>query len=109
MASIASLALAIAIGLDFFGGWPAVFGLAFLAVFPPDLLVANCCWTDSLVGLVGTATAYLTFKILAGGTVKPIYFALLVVTGTLSLLVKETCALFYARVCLRFSGRPPAT
>jgi hypothetical protein len=67
MASIASLALAIAIGLDFFGGWPAVFGLAFLAVFPPDLLVANCCWTDSLVGLVGTATAYLTFKILAGG------------------------------------------
>jgi hypothetical protein len=64
-ASILCLTLAAWIGAEFFGAWAAVFGVALLCVFPPELFVANRCWTDALVGLTGFSVFAVTLSILA--------------------------------------------
>lgn len=94
-ASILSLLAAAAIGLRFFGRQIAILALIFLAVFPPDLVLAGRCWQDSVVGLAGLLMFWLTLEIVA----KPrgwIYYAGLATLGAALLLIKETLIFCYA-------------
>ena len=67
-ASILSLAAAIWIGLRFFGSWIAVFGGFFLAVFPPELVIARRCWSDALTGARGNFDVVPYYGSSGGGT-----------------------------------------
>ena len=93
-ASILSLAAAIWIGLRFFGSWIAVFGGFFLAVFPPELVIARRCWSDALTGLAGILTLYLTMEIFSGRR-NWFFYVPLALIGTVAVLAKETSVLLY--------------
>jgi len=90
-ASILSLLLALEIGWRFLGPWPAILGLAFLCIFPPELVIARRCWIDALVGFGGLLLFRLTLA-------NPTSFisAALPVAGTSLLLLKESSIVIYA-------------
>jgi hypothetical protein len=98
LASIAILLLAIATGLRFFGPWPTVAGTLFLAVFPPELVIARRCWSDAPVELAGLAMMYCACVIWSG-TRRSYPYVLLPLVGSAAVLVKETTVLLYA-ACL---------
>jgi 4-amino-4-deoxy-L-arabinose transferase-like glycosyltransferase len=92
--SILTLLTTIFLGLRFFGPWITVFGTLFLAVFPPELAIAQRCWTDAPVGLAGVLMAYFTMQIWSGEkSLRPL--VLLPVAGSVAALIKETTPLFY--------------
>lgn len=93
-ASIATLGVALALGLKLFGTWSTLISLFFLALFPAELVIARRNWPDAMAGLAGFAMLY---WIAAIGTnphrrVPPLA---LVFTGTLAVLIKETLVLLY--------------
>ncbi len=94
LASILTLAVTMRLGLRFLGGWITVLAILFLAVFPPELVVARRCWTDASSGLAATAMLYLTLEIWSDTKRWPL--ALLPVAGTAAVLIKETAVLVYA-------------
>lgn len=95
VASVLALLVTIRLGRRFLGGWITVFAALFLAVFPPDLVVARRCWTDAPVGLAAVVMLYLTLEIWAG-TKGWWAAALLPVAGSAAVLIKETTVLIYA-------------
>jgi len=94
IASVLSLLAAVWIGLRFFGPWIAIFGGLFLAVFPPELVMARRCWSDALTGLTGILMLYLTMEIFSGRR-KWFFYVPLVLIGSEAMLVKETSILLY--------------
>ena len=94
-ASILALAAGIWTGWRFWGFGPALFGGLFLALFPPDLVIARRCWSDALVGLVGILMMYLTMEIFSGRE-RWFFYIPLVLVGSAAALVKETSILIYA-------------
>jgi hypothetical protein len=93
-ASLLTLLVAGWIGLSFFDEWITVFGVFFLALFPPDLVLACRCWQDSTVELIGALAFYLTLRIYAGGGERWPSAALAVVCAC-GILVKETFLLIF--------------
>jgi hypothetical protein len=95
LASILMLAVAAWLGLRFLGDWATVFGVLFLAVFPPELVVARRCWTDAPVALAGVAMLYLALEIWSGNRNRWIAL-LLALVGSAAAMVKETTVMIYA-------------
>ena len=98
-ASIAALGITALIGLEFFGHWITAIALLFLSLFPPDLFLAQRCWTDSMAGLAGLLLMYLTLKILSIRPARTAHCVSLAAAGAAALLVKDTCVLIYG-MCL---------
>ncbi len=98
LASIATLLLAIRTGLRFLGPWATVAGTLFLAVFPPELVIARRCWGDAPVELAALAMMYLACEIWSG-TKRWYPYVLLPIVGSAAVLLKETTVLIYA-ACL---------
>ncbi len=98
LASILTLLVTIRLGLRFVGKWATVAGTLFLAVFPPELVIARRCWGDAPVELAAVSMMYLACEIWAGA--KRWYpYVLLPVVGSAAVLIKETTVLVYA-ACL---------
>jgi hypothetical protein len=95
LASMATLGVAIAMGLRFFGTWPAVLGALFLAFFPPELVTARRCWSDALVTLSGAGMLYFTLAIWNGAKRWKSYLWLPLI-GSAAVLIKETTVVLYA-------------
>ena len=97
-ASILSLALLIPLGLQFFGNGITALASLFLAVYPPELVIARRCWQDALIGLAGIVMLYLTLRISASPrTTLP--YILLAGAGSAAVLIKETSVIMYS-LCL---------
>ncbi len=95
LASLFTLLVAIRLGLRFLGRWHTVLGLLFLAVFPPELVIARRCWSDSLVELAALAMMYLACEIWAQSQ-RLFPYILLPLAGSIAVLIKETTVFVYA-------------
>jgi hypothetical protein len=94
-ASMLALGLTALIGWEFFGPWITVIAMWLLSAFPPDLFLAQRCWTDSLVGLAGLLLLYMALKILHAQPVRAVHCIGLAAAGTAAWMVKDTCIVFY--------------
>jgi hypothetical protein len=103
VASILALVVTACVGLEFFGEWATVLGVALLSVFVPDLFMANRCWTDAMAGLAGLAMAWLTLKIFTGNRSLAVA-ALLPAIASVALLTKETSIIIYGPCLLAAAG-----
>jgi hypothetical protein len=99
IASVASLALLAVIGVRFLPPWVATYGMLYLVVSIPDLVVARRCWGDSLIGWLGLLMAWSACEI-ARDHRKWWSYALLIATGSFCVLVKEFGVFIYGAFIL---------
>jgi 4-amino-4-deoxy-L-arabinose transferase-like glycosyltransferase len=98
LASVLTLLVTLWAGLRFLGRWPTVAAVLFLAVFPPELVIARRCWTDAPVELAGLVMLIMACEIWSG-TKGPRAAVWLPLVGSAAFLIKETTVLVYA-ACL---------
>jgi len=94
VSSCLSLLVLAWIGLRFFNPWIALAAVTFLAVSVGELGSARWAWQDCTFGLFGLLLMYATCE-LTRDPRKPLWYLMLFVLGTLSLLTKQTGLLSY--------------
>lgn len=92
--SVAGLALAGVIGARFFPPWAAIYGMLYLALSLPDLMIARRCWGDALMSLLGSLMLWAACEITRNHK-RWWTCAVLVAAGSFSILVKEFGAFIY--------------
>ncbi len=92
--SVTTLALLGWMGHRFLPHWAALYGMLFLALSVPDLVIARRCWQDALMGTLGLLMVWCACEIKRDPG-KRWHYALLVAAGSFSVLVKELGAFVY--------------
>lgn len=92
--SVVSLLLVALIGFRFFNPAVTIFALLFMAVSPPELVMARRTWQDAMFGSLGLLMAYFSMEIMRNPK-RLVFYALLVVLGSYIMLVKEPGIIVY--------------
>ncbi len=100
--SILALAVAIGIGYRLFGPWVGLLTGVFLAVFPPELVVARRAWQDAVVGCFTLLLIYCASTI-AEEPRRSWASGAIVIFGSAFLLVKETALIVWG-LCLLWAA-----
>jgi hypothetical protein len=93
--SIASLGIVVLFGMRFFNRWIALYALTFMSFSSIPLAIARRTWSDAMLGFLGLLLTYFSCEIIRSKG-KLTWFLPFVITGSYSLTVKESGALFYA-------------
>ena len=92
--SIATLALLALVAMRFAPPWAALYAVLYMAFSAVDLTIARRCWQDALMGAIGLVLVWCACEI-ARNPRGRWHYALLVFTGSFSVLVKELGAFVY--------------
>lgn len=98
LASVATLAVIAALGVELLGIEGAIVGTLLLAVFVPDLVIARRAWVDALSSFLTCLMLLATVRY-AGRRHESSALALLALAGFFFALTKETSAIVWA-LCL---------
>jgi hypothetical protein len=98
-ASIGTLMLLIIMGVRFFNRETLLAALTMYAVCPISIMLAGRAFQDSFVGFLGLLLVYLASEIISNQN-KKIWYALFVIIGSYTLLVKTSLFVFFGLCAL---------